>query len=123
MCGIGGLVYTRGTFPQPQTVLDRMAAALRHRGPDGAHFARLPHADLVHTRLSIIDLAGGDQPLSAGTGTLIANGEIYNDPRSASRSGKAISKPAVTVNPPPVMGTQRHGLRPWPARDVRHCTV
>lgn len=89
MCGIGGLVYTRGTFPQPQTVLDRMAAALRHRGPDGAHFARLPHADLVHTRLSIIDLAGGDQPLSAGTGTLIANGEIYNDPQIRQQIGQS----------------------------------
>lgn len=89
MCGIGGLVYTRGTFPQPQTVLDRMAAALKHRGPDGAHFARLPHADLVHTRLSIIDLAGGDQPLSAGTGTLIANGEIYNDPQIRQQIGQS----------------------------------
>ncbi|MFT8517337.1 MAG: asparagine synthetase B, partial [Acetobacter persici] len=80
MCGIGGLVYTRGTPPCGQDVLDRMAAALQHRGPDGAHFARFPHADLIHTRLSIIDIAGGDQPLSAGSGTLIANGEIYNDP-------------------------------------------
>lgn len=89
MCGIGGLVYTRGTSPKPQDVLDRMAAALKHRGPDGAHFARLPHADLVHTRLSIIDLAGGDQPLSAGTGTLIANGEIYNDPQIRHQIGQS----------------------------------
>jgi asparagine synthase (glutamine-hydrolysing) len=35
---------------------------------------------LVHTRLAIIDLAGGDQPLFAGPAALIANGEIYNDP-------------------------------------------
>ncbi|OUI97287.1 asparagine synthase [Acetobacter indonesiensis] len=87
MCGIGGLVYTRGTKAQPQDVLDRMAQALMHRGPDGAHFARLPQADLIHTRLSIIDLAGGDQPLSAGSGTLIANGEIYNDPQIRQQIG------------------------------------
>lgn len=87
MCGIGGLVYTRGATPCGQDVLDRMAAALQHRGPDGAHFARFPHADLIHTRLSIIDIAGGDQPLSAGSGTLIANGEIYNDPEIRAQIG------------------------------------
>nr|WP_298798548.1 asparagine synthase (glutamine-hydrolyzing) [uncultured Acetobacter sp.] len=87
MCGIGGLVYTRGTAPCGQDVLDWMAAALKHRGPDGAHFARFPHADLIHTRLSIIDLAGGDQPLSVGSGTLIANGEIYNDPQVRAQIG------------------------------------
>ncbi|MCX2560872.1 asparagine synthase (glutamine-hydrolyzing) [Acetobacter farinalis] len=87
MCGIGGLVYARGTPSCAPDVLERMATALLHRGPDGAHFARLPQADLVHTRLSIIDLAGGDQPLSAGTGTLIANGEIYNDPQIRAQIG------------------------------------
>jgi asparagine synthase (glutamine-hydrolysing) len=35
---------------------------------------------LVHTRLAIVDLAGGDQPLFAGPATLVANGEVYNDP-------------------------------------------
>lgn len=87
MCGIGGIVYKPGAQALPQDVLDRMAAALRHRGPDGAHFARLAQADLIHTRLSIIDLAGGDQPLTAGTGTLIANGEIYNDPQLRAQIG------------------------------------
>ncbi|MFT9145463.1 MAG: asparagine synthetase B, partial [Acetobacter orientalis] len=87
MCGIGGIVYKPGAQALPQDVLDRMAAALRHRGPDGAHFARLTQADLIHTRLSIIDLAGGDQPLTAGTGTLIANGEIYNDPQLRAQIG------------------------------------
>lgn len=87
MCGIGGIAYKPGAPHVGQDVLDRMAAALRHRGPDGAHFATLPNADLIHTRLSIIDLAGGDQPLTAGTGTLIANGEIYNDPQIRQQIG------------------------------------
>ncbi|OUJ01972.1 asparagine synthase (glutamine-hydrolyzing) [Acetobacter cibinongensis] len=81
MCGIGGIAYKPGAPRVGQDVLERMASALLHRGPDGAHYARLPEADLIHTRLSIIDLPGGDQPLKSAAGTLIANGEIYNDPQ------------------------------------------
>ena len=57
-----------------------MTAALRHRGPDGEATRRVGPALLVHTRLAIIDVAGGDQPLVSedGTVTLVANGEIYN---------------------------------------------
>ncbi|MDA0168664.1 asparagine synthase (glutamine-hydrolyzing) [Solirubrobacter taibaiensis] len=57
-----------------------MAASLRHRGPDGEGWHRVGPALLVHTRLAIIDVAGGDQPLYSedGTITLVANGEIYN---------------------------------------------
>jgi asparagine synthase (glutamine-hydrolysing) len=52
--------------------------ALAHRGPDGLGSAWPGQAALLHTRLAIIDLAGGDQPFMAGSDTLIANGEIYN---------------------------------------------
>ncbi|MFT8308300.1 asparagine synthase (glutamine-hydrolyzing) [Acetobacter malorum] len=108
MCGIGGLVYTRGTQSCGQDVLDRMAAALQHRGPDGAHFARFPHADLIHTRLSIIDIAGGDQPLSAGSGTLIANGEIYNDPDIRAQIGPEHFKTGSDCESP-LRLWERHG--------------
>ena len=81
MCGIGGLIYTPGTQPCSESVLERMAQALGHRGPNGVHIARLGRADMVHTRLAIIDLESGDQPLTSGDGTLVANGEIYNDPQ------------------------------------------
>ncbi|MFT8675858.1 MAG: asparagine synthase (glutamine-hydrolyzing) [Acetobacter sp.] len=80
MCGIAGLIYAPSTPPCAAATLDSMAQALRHRGPDGAHVARLGPVDLVHTRLSIVDIAGGDQPLRGQGGTLVANGEIYNDP-------------------------------------------
>ena len=53
--------------------------ALAHRGPDGAGQTMVGRVALVHTRLAIIDLAGGDQPLFAGPAALVANGEIYND--------------------------------------------
>ena len=57
-----------------------MTDALRHRGPDDEGFYTSPEAGLGHRRLSIIDLAGGHQPLSNADGTLwlVANGEIYN---------------------------------------------
>ena len=57
-----------------------MVDALRHRGPDGDGVRRIGPVTLAHTRLAIIDVAGGDQPLVSEDGqvTLIANGEIYN---------------------------------------------
>ena len=59
-------------------VLTALGRALAHRGPDGGGHSVLGRVALVHTRLAIIDVAGGDQPLHAGPATLIANGEIYN---------------------------------------------
>ena len=63
--------------PTPPTAWSR---PLRHRGPDGDAVRRIGPATLAHTRLAIIDVAGGDQPLVSEDGpvTLIANGEIYN---------------------------------------------
>ena len=80
MCGIAGVMTRDGTAPDP-ALLDRMQAALAHRGPDGQ--GRLVRAGvaLIHTRLAIIDLDTGDQPLFGPAGTaLVANGEIYNNP-------------------------------------------
>jgi asparagine synthase (glutamine-hydrolysing) len=58
----------------------RMLLALQHRGPDGEGIYTDSFATLGHRRLSIIDLAGGAQPLKSADGTiqLVANGEIYN---------------------------------------------
>ena len=58
----------------------RMAAALRHRGPDDEGFYSDNHAALAHTRLSIIDLSTGRQPLANEDETIwiVFNGEIYN---------------------------------------------
>jgi asparagine synthase (glutamine-hydrolysing) len=80
MCGIAGIVMRNGRPPDPR-LLDRLAAAIAHRGPDGA--GRYVDADtaLLHARLSIVDLATGDQPLTGPSGArLVANAEIYNDP-------------------------------------------
>jgi len=57
-----------------------MRDAMIHRGPDGAGILELPGATVAHRRLSIIDLAHGDQPMSNEDGSIWVtfNGEIYN---------------------------------------------
>jgi len=78
MCGIAGLMSQNGAAP-PLAPLHAMGAALRHRGPDGDGRYRSGDVGMVQTRLAIIDLVTGDQPLYEPSGTaLIANAEIYN---------------------------------------------
>jgi asparagine synthase (glutamine-hydrolysing) len=80
MCGIAGLMMRDGSRPDA-AILDRLAAALAHRGPDGDGRFSSPPIGLAHTRLAIVDLVTGAQPLYASRGAvLVANGEIYNDP-------------------------------------------
>jgi asparagine synthase (glutamine-hydrolysing) len=82
MCGIAGVVRLDGSQlgPGDRAALQRMAAAVAHRGPDDEQFAEDGPAGLAFRRLSIVDVIGGRQPLSNEEGTvfLIANGEIFN---------------------------------------------
>jgi asparagine synthase (glutamine-hydrolysing) len=73
MCGIAGIVG--GGTPAEA---DAMVRAIVHRGPDGVRVGDLGGAVLAHARLSIIDLEGGWQPLSAAGCAVVGNGEIYN---------------------------------------------
>src|SRR6478672_302527 len=80
MCGICGEVALRaGDEPDPR-VLDGMLEALHHRGPDDRGEFAAPGVRLGATRLAIIDLAGGHQPLQNEDGRLwiTFNGELYN---------------------------------------------
>ncbi len=81
MCGIGGILGTTAGF-DAGVPLERLTRALEHRGPDGAGYRFLAgrRAGLGHRRLSIVDLACGDQPMSNEDGSvwLVYNGEIYN---------------------------------------------
>jgi len=78
MCGIAGVIL-RGAEARPE-VLQPMARQLGHRGPDGVGYFHAGPFGLAHTRLSIIDLAGGSQPIRADGEqlALVTNGEIYN---------------------------------------------
>ena len=80
MCGIAGLFDLMDRRPVDAGILQRMTRALKHRGPDDEGYLTEPGIGLGHRRLSIIDLAGGHQPLFNETGTVsvIYNGEIYN---------------------------------------------
>jgi asparagine synthase (glutamine-hydrolysing) len=78
VCGIAG-IYARDGVPPPRLLLE-LAGELAHRGPDGTGLYLDGPFGMVNNRLAIIDLAGGDQPLSDESGRfwVMQNGEIYN---------------------------------------------
>ncbi len=80
MCGIVGIVESDLNRPVLAEDLGRMVRMLHHRGPDEEGSVTLPGVGLGMRRLSIVDLAGGQQPFSNETASvqLVANGEIYN---------------------------------------------
>lgn len=78
MCGIAGVVMRDASASVE--LLTRMAGTVTHRGPDDAGHYLSGGFGIAHTRLSIIDLAGGHQPLfdASRRYALVCNGEIYN---------------------------------------------
>lgn len=79
MCGIAGYISLNGS-PVDRMTIERMVAALKHRGPD-SQAVHIDHSvGLGHARLSIIDLEGGHQPLfnEDESISVVCNGEIYN---------------------------------------------
>ncbi len=80
MCGITGIFDTRGCGDISRNVLQRMNDSQRHRGPDDGRLYIEPGVGLGHRRLSIIDIATGQQPLFNEDGSVVVvfNGEIYN---------------------------------------------
>lgn len=81
MCGICGIAFKDSQTPQ-RSLLQKMTAAIVHRGPDSDGFYVSPGIGLGMRRLAIIDVAGGDQPISNEDETLwvIFNGESHNFP-------------------------------------------
>jgi asparagine synthase (glutamine-hydrolysing) len=81
MCGIAGFIdqsiYSR---EERLAILDRMCRVIAHRGPDDQGLKLIGPTALGMRRLSIIDIAGGHQPMSGedGSVTVVFNGEIYN---------------------------------------------
>src|SRR2546422_7974903 len=81
MCGIAGVI-TGERDSDVRQLLERLTAALAHRGPDGRgfHFAREHSVGLGHRRLSIVDVESGAQPMANEDERLwvVMNGELYN---------------------------------------------
>lgn len=73
MCGIAGAYQSNS-----QKSVNQMVRRLKHRGPDGDGVMPTADATLGHTRLAIVDVAGGGQPLQDGDAWIAFNGEIYN---------------------------------------------
>ena len=82
MCGIAGVFNYQDRSPINEGILKEMASVIAHRGPDGEGFYlnEEKYLGLCHRRLSIIDLAGGHQPMCDVDETvwIVFNGEIYN---------------------------------------------
>ena len=78
MCGIAGMVG----LPYEEAILHNMLKTMLHRGPDDTGTAKFQGCALLHSRLAIVDIAGGVQPMDlccAGECyTLVYNGELYN---------------------------------------------
>ena len=82
MCGLAGIHFDDAAARPDPAMLRRMIAAIGHRGPDGDGFHEEPGVGLGHARLSIIDLAGGAQPIwnEDRTIAIVYNGEVFNYP-------------------------------------------
>lgn len=80
MCGICGVLNFIDSEPVDRLAIQRMTAALAHRGPDDSGYFVEGHVGLGHRRLSIIDLSAGHQPIynEDRSAVIIFNGEVYN---------------------------------------------
>ncbi|MBT3045838.1 MAG: asparagine synthase (glutamine-hydrolyzing) [Candidatus Thiodiazotropha sp.] len=80
MCGIAGILNLKDGVPPSRNELEGMIHAVHHRGPDGYGYYLSERVGLAHARLSIIDLAGGDQPIHNEDKSVqvVFNGEIFN---------------------------------------------
>ena len=101
MCGIAGQFNFQRREPVERETIVRMADSIAHRGPDDEGYFFAGPVGLGFRRLSIIDLAGGHQPMSDADETVwvIFNGEIYNF-RSCARNSKNLGHRFRTIPTP-----------------------
>jgi asparagine synthase (glutamine-hydrolysing) len=82
MCGIAGVISFKEDMRSELGACTKMQNALLRRGPDQKGMFFAPEAALVHTRLAVIDISGGRQPMSVSVGdrryTIVYNCELYN---------------------------------------------
>ncbi len=108
MCSISGFYNTTTSYTKEVNkynhILDDMRTSMSHRGPDDEDTLLTDHCGLAHTRLSIIDLEGGHQPMSKISGGrpschIVYNGEVYNSDtlrQALSHRGVALSTTSDT---------------------------
>ncbi len=78
MCGIAGWSDFRTNLENKNEIMKKMRQCISHRGPDSQGDFSDIHCRLSHTRLAVIDVEKGAQPMSSGVYTIVYNGELYN---------------------------------------------
>lgn len=78
MCGIAGAISFKEDMREDMKVYENMQHALLHRGPDQRGIVLTKEAALIHTRLAVIDIPDGRQPMTFENFTIVYNGELYN---------------------------------------------
>ncbi|MFK2826411.1 asparagine synthase (glutamine-hydrolyzing) [Bacillus sp. B190/17] len=82
MCGITGWIHWHQHLTTQAVIVEKMARTLAKRGPDALNIWSADHVSLGHTRLVVVDPAGGSQPMTKTanerTYTMVYNGELYN---------------------------------------------
>lgn len=78
MCGIAGAISFKEDMREDMKVYENMQHALLHRGPDQRGIILTKEVALIHTRLAVIDIPNGRQPMTYGSFTIVYNGELYN---------------------------------------------
>ena len=88
MCGITGMIHLEQDLRQQEALLRKMQETLRRRGPDQEGIFLSPRCAMAHTRLAVIDVEKGRQPMEITAGgetyTIVYNGELYNTPEPVS---------------------------------------
>ncbi|HEX7389093.1 MAG TPA: asparagine synthase (glutamine-hydrolyzing), partial [Acidiphilium sp.] len=129
MCGIAGIALKPGARVEPG-ILAALATALAHRGPDGSGVHVSERAALLQTRLAIIDLETGDQPLFGADAILVGNGEIYNNrelrtamPDAPFRTGSDCEPPLFLARDTPDVTPHLRGMFALAIDDAARGTV
>ena len=78
MCGIAGAISFIEDMREDMKIYENMQRSLMRRGPDQRGMTLSREAALIHTRLAVIDINGGRQPMTFGKYTIVYNGELYN---------------------------------------------
>lgn len=78
MCGIAGWADFKSSLENKSGIMEKMRQCIGHRGPDAQGDFSDMYCRLSHTRLAVIDVENGKQPMSSGSYTIVYNGELYN---------------------------------------------
>lgn len=78
MCGIAGWIDFKNSLNESGGIMEKMRQSISNRGPDSYGDFSDTHCRLSHTRLAVIDVENGKQPMSSGAYTIVYNGELYN---------------------------------------------